>query len=282
MPGKSLRKMVEEALGRKVSLGLDLIGDIAILRLPQVSREEEAKIAEIVMRVHRNVKAVFKQVSPVSGEFRLRRLEHLAGEKRLETVHREYGCLFKVNVAEAYFSPRLHHERFRVARLVSQGEVVVNFFAGVGCFSIMAAKHGKPSKVYSIDLNPAAYRYMKENILLNRVVGIVEPMLGDAAKLAEEKLERVANRVLLPLPELAQHYLPYAAKCLKARGGWIHYYDFVEARKPREALKEALKLIPEQVEGFKLQTVYGRIVRSVGPGRWQIVLDVKAEPLKPV
>ncbi len=265
--------------GRPLTLGLDIIGDLAVVRLPPLSSEVERRIAEAIMEVHRNVKGVFAQASPVSGEFRLRKLRHLAGVNRLETVHREHGCLFKVNLAEAYFSPRLQHERLRVARLIRPGEVVVNFFAGVGCFSILAAKHARPAKVYSIDLNPKAYQFMVENILLNKVMGVVEPILGDAARVVEERLSGVADRVLLPLPALARQYLPSALKCLKASGGWIHYYDFVQAAKSFEALGKGGNLIPSSLEGFKLEIAYSRIVRSVGPRWWQIVLDVKAKPL---
>jgi tRNA (guanine37-N1)-methyltransferase len=121
---------------------------------------------------------------------------------------------------------------------------------------------------------------MWENVLLNRLVGVVKPVLGDAKTVIEGRLRRVADRVLMPLPAKAREYLSYALQALKPEGGWIHYYDFVQATCSREALTKASKLIPGILEGFKLDTEFGRIVRSVGPRWYQAVLDVKAKPLK--
>lgn len=259
---------------------LEVIGDLAIIKLPSRLEPLGEEIAEAILQVHRNVKAVFSQASPVKGEFRLRRLRYLAGEKRTETLHKEHGCLFKTDIVQTYFSPRLQYERLRIARLVKTGETIINMFAGVGCFSIIIARHANPCRVYSIDLNPQAYHYMWENVLLNRLVGVVKPVLGDAKTVIEGRLRRVADRVLMPLPAKAREYLSYALQALKPEGGWIHYYDFVQATCSREALTKASKLIPGILEGFKLDTEFGRIVRSVGPRWYQAVLDVKAKPLK--
>ncbi|MHC1589696.1 MAG: class I SAM-dependent methyltransferase [Candidatus Hecatellaceae archaeon] len=272
-----LKSLLSEGEAAEFRSSLEIIGDLAVVRLPPRLEPLGGRLAEAIMQVHSNVKAVFSQASPVEGEFRLRRLRHLAGENRTETVHREHGYLFKTDIAQTYFSPRLQYERVRVARLVQPGETVVNMFAGVGCFSIVIARKAKPAKVYSVDLNPQAYRYMRENILLNRLVGVVKPILGDA-KTVVEKLKGQADRVLMPLPAKAREYLPYALQALKPRGGWIHYYDFVQADDRREALTEAFRLIPESLEGFRLKAAFGRIVRSVGPRWYQTVLDVEAKP----
>jgi len=40
-------------------------------------------------------------------------------------------------------------------------EVVLNMFAGAGCFSILIAKYSNAEKVFSIDVNPSAV-LMKE------------------------------------------------------------------------------------------------------------------------
>ena len=117
----------------------------------------------------------------------------------------------------------------RIARLVKSGETVVNMFSGVGCFSIIIAKTVTQTKVFSIDVNPIAVQYMEENVRINRVYGKVIPLLGDSKDIINAKLQGKADRVLMPLPEKALEYLPYAVSALKKRGGWIHYYDFQHA-----------------------------------------------------
>ena len=209
---KRLRKPLSGVLSRedidKVYNSFDVVGDIAIIRRPCTSQANTQTAAKAIMNSHRNVKTVLLQASPVAGDLRLRRLTHVAGENKTSTVHREFGSSFSVDVAKCYFSPRLSHERMRIARKVEPDETVVNMFAGVGCFSIMIAKHANPAKVFSIDVNPAAIKFMQENIRLNRVYGKVTPLLGDSKEIITNQLQRVADRVLMPLPEKALEYLP--------------------------------------------------------------------------
>jgi len=253
-----------------------MIGDIAIIRVSESQKQQCRKIADDIMETHKNVKSVWLQHSPVSGDFRLRTLKWVAGEKRTETIHKEFGCTFKVDIANCYFSPRLSYERQRIAKQVQLGEVVVNMFAGVGCYSIIIAKHSKAYKIYSIDLNPTAIKYMQENIKLNKVEGKVFATQGNAKEVIREKMQETADRVLMPLPQLAYNYLDYAISALKPNGGWIHYYDFEHAKKD-EAPKEKVKAkISEKLQKLciEFEMPYSRIVRTTGPNWYQIVIDI--------
>jgi len=255
----------------------DIVGDIAVIRVPEVLRKQSEIIAEAVMQTHKRVKSVWCQVGPVSGDLRLRELEWVAGERRSETVHREHGCVFKVDIRTCYFSPRLSYERIRIARQVQPGEVIVNMFAGVGCYSIIIAKHSEVSKILSIDINSAAVQYMRENVKLNRVMERVLPLEGDARKIVEERLRNVADRVLMPLPERAYEYLECAVLALKPTGGWVHYYDFEHAGKGEKPVEKVELKVAGKLEnlGVEFETSFGRVVRATGPNWYQVVLDVK-------
>jgi tRNA (guanine37-N1)-methyltransferase len=277
---RRLRKILSDFLPPEelfyVYNSYDIVGDIAILRLTEKSMKYAKTIAEAVMSVHRNVKTVLAQTSPVHGDFRIRKLEYIAGENKTVTMHRESECLFAVDVEKCYFSPRLFYERMRIAKQVKNGEVVVNMFAGVGCFSIIIAKHSKVKKVYSIDVNPAAVQYMQENVRLNRVYGKVIPLLGDAKEVIEERLHHMADRVLMPLPEKALEYLPYALLATKKAGGLIHYYDFEHAKRSENPVEKVKLKVAEKLEGLGVNfTVpFGRVVRTTGPNWYQVVLDI--------
>jgi tRNA (guanine37-N1)-methyltransferase len=182
----------------------DIIGNIAIIKQRRASASNAQTIAKAIMSVHKKVKTVAAQTSPVAGDYRLRNLKHIAGENRTTTIHKENGYLFHVDVEKCYFSPRLCHERMRIAKLVKPNETVVNMFAGVGCYSIAIAKHAPTAKVFSIDVNPTAIQFMRENIRLNRVYTKVVPLLGDSKIIIERQLQHAADRVLMPLPEKAQ------------------------------------------------------------------------------
>ncbi|RJS90104.1 class I SAM-dependent methyltransferase family protein [Candidatus Bathyarchaeota archaeon] len=257
----------------------DIVGDIAIVRIPEALRHRASEIAEAIIQINSHVRTVLNRISPVSGDFRLRRLEWIYGEKKTETIHREHGCLFKVDLEKCYFSPRLLFERSRIAEQVKPSETVINMFAGVGCFSIIIAKKSDVRRVYSIDINPWAIRYAEENVRLNRVEHIVKPILGDAKIVIEDKLKGLADRVLMPLPEKAYEYIGYAIIALKSEGGVIHYYDFVHAGRGEDPIQKVEERICRKLRLFKIDSeiCFGRVVRTVGPRWFQIALDIKID-----
>jgi tRNA (guanine37-N1)-methyltransferase len=278
---RCLKKTLSEILPQDdlphISNSYDIVGEIAIIRLTASSKKHSQAIAKAIMSIHKNVKTVLAQTGPVNGDFRLRKLGHVAGEKKTTTVHKESGCLFAVDVENCFFSPRLFYERMRIAELVKDGEVVVNMFAGVGCFSIIIARHSNVKKIYSIDINPVAVQFMQENVRVNRVYGKVIPILGDAKDVIEKRLQHVADRVFMPLPEKSLEYLPYAMLALKETGGWIHYYDFEHARKNEDPLEKAKLKVAEKLESLDTAFTipFGRVVRTTGPNWYQVVLDIK-------
>jgi len=255
----------------------DIIGEIAVIRVPEPLQNHSKLIAIAIMNTHRQVKSVWQQVNSVSGDYRLRDLKFILGKKTTKTRYKEHGCIYKTDLRRAYFSPRLSYERLRIAEMIQDGETVLNMFAGVGCYSISIAKHSKPLKVYSIDINPWAFQYLQENIRLNRVEKIVVPIQGDAKDVTKQELENLVDRVLMPLPERAFEYLDYAILGLKPTGGWIHYYDFEHAKKNEDPVKKAEKKVSEKMDKlcYDFQLECGRIVRPIGPRWYQVVLDIQ-------
>lgn len=269
-----LKKALENILTSKESEELisafDQIGEIIIVRIPDSLLTKKKLIGETLLNNVKIVKSVFYQSSPVEGDFRTRKLEILAGEDNTETEYKEFGCRFRVDVANAFFSPRLSTERERIANLVQEGEVVVNMFAGVGMFSIMAAKT-KKCTVYSLDINPSASRLCEKNIELNKLAGKVISINGETSKIIEEQLEDKSDRTLMLLPERSDEFLESAIKTTK-NGGILHYYSHIHADKKSEAGKLSenhfLEVIP-----IKSKILGSKIVRPVGPRFYQTVVD---------
>jgi tRNA (guanine37-N1)-methyltransferase len=254
---------------------LDVIGDIAIIDIPRELEAYGSLIGEALLETHKNVRTVLAKVGAVTGTYRLRKLEVIAGEHRTTTVHKEHGCQYHVDVATAYFSPRLSTEHKRVASLVQKGETVVDLFAGVGPFAVLIAKKHADVKVYAIDINPEAVEFLKLNIRLNRVDNRVIPIEGNARQAVEKQLLGVADRVIMNLPEKATEFVDTACKAVKPSGGTVHYYAFI--RRP-DSLEDAQQRFSEAVEkaGRKVEVfLSAKIVRETAPYEWQIVLDAK-------
>ncbi len=278
---KGLREKLSSALPNeelsKVYNSFDIIGDIAIVKIPSANTASGEAVAKKIMAVHKNVKTVFCQASAITGDFRVRELRLLAGEDKTSTCHKESGCAFSVDIEKCYFSPRLSHERSRIAHLVKPEEAVVNMFSGVGCFSVIIAKTVLSVKVYSIDVNPTAVAFMLENVRINRVYGRVYPLLGDAKDIIQAKLQGFADRVLMPLPEKALEYLPVALSALKKTGGWVHYYDFQHAIGNEDPTEKTRQKVARKLGNIGANYAFAgsRVIRSTGPNWYQTVLDIR-------
>ncbi|MHA1238586.1 MAG: class I SAM-dependent methyltransferase [Candidatus Odinarchaeia archaeon] len=253
---------------------IDIIGEIAVVEIPEEIWEYRFDIGEAILNTHKHVKSVFAKLSGIEGEFRVRKLTHIAGEYMTETIHREYNCFFKLDVLKVYFSPRLGFEHWRVANLVKDSEVVFDMFAGVGPFSIMVAKL-RDVKVYACDINPASIHYLKENIKLNKVEGKVIPIQGDAGEIAEKQLRGSVDRVIMNLPGSSIQYIEQACRSIKSAGGVIHYYTF---SREDELFDDVLERVEERIKssGREISRVlFKRKVRPTAPYVWQIVLDIE-------
>ncbi|HJH26846.1 MAG TPA: class I SAM-dependent methyltransferase family protein [Methanophagales archaeon] len=217
------RRSIEDLVGFKPSY--EMVGDIAVLTAVDLTGENEQLVAHALMNLHKNIKVVAKRVSPVEGVFRKRKMKVIAGENRTETIHRENGCRYKLDLEKVYFNPRLASERNRVVSQVERSgkEEIIDMFAGVGPFSIQIAKRAPQSHVTAIDANPDAIRYLIENIKLNGLRN-VEAIEGDIKK-KYERFRNKADRIIMNLPKSAYLFLREALCMLDPHGGIIHFYD---------------------------------------------------------
>jgi len=270
-----LKKLLPPELHPNIPHSLDIIGDIAIIEIPPQLEAYEDVIGQAILKTHKNVKTALAKAGAISGVYRVRDLNLIAGENKTRTVYHEYGCVYHVDVAKAYFSPRLSHEHQRVASLVQSGETVVDLFAGVGPFSVLIAKRNPEVKVYAVDINPEAVELLKINARANRVDNRLFPVLGDARQLAKEKLGGLADRVIMNLPETAIDFVDVACQSIKPQGGIIHFYGFVRKPDSVEELKKRFSEATEKAGRKVVKFLYAKGVRETAPYEAQVVLDTK-------
>jgi tRNA (guanine37-N1)-methyltransferase len=260
-----------------VPRAIDFVGNIAIVEIPSELSAYKKEIGEAILKAHKQTSTVLAKSGAVEGVYRLRDFEVIAGAKKTVAVYREYGCTYHVDVARAYFSPRLSTEHNRVASQVKKGETVVDLFAGVGPFAIPIAKKQQNVRVYAVDVNPDAAALLKRNVAVNRVEKQVVPILGDARQVVREQLLGKADHVIMNLPEMALEFVDVACEALKPEGGIIHYYSFVKDSNPLETAKvrltEAVNRNKRQIKKF----ILAKTVREVAPYTWQVVVDAKIQ-----
>ncbi|MBN2102286.1 MAG: class I SAM-dependent methyltransferase family protein [Candidatus Aenigmarchaeota archaeon] len=263
-------KLTEEELSH-LRTSFDIVGDIAIIEIPEEIQSRKKEIAKAILKVHKNVHNVCMKTGAREGEFRLRGVELIAGETTL-TTHMESGCKILVDVAKAYFSVRESTERLRIAEMVKPKETVMVLFAGVGPYAIVIGKK-RPDigKIYALEINPDAVRLMEDNVRINRLQTKVFPVLGDARKDCKPYYGK-CNRVIMPLPHTAHKFLDVAFHLLKKKGGTIHLYHIEDEG---DVSTEVMDKMKEFSGKRKYEISEKRKVLPYSPGSYKFCIDVR-------
>jgi tRNA (guanine37-N1)-methyltransferase len=269
-----LGDILEESEVSKLTSSFDVIGSIVILKIPETLVDRRQVIANAIMDNIKSARSVYMQTSPVTGDHRTRKLELIAGDDSPITFYTEYGCRFKVDVEQTYFSPRLSTERFRIASLTSEDEVVTNMFAGVGTFSIIICKYRNVKKVFNVDINRTAHELSIYNSRLNKMEEKIESFCGDAKEVVKSHIIGKSNRVLMPLPEKAKYFVSDAVACLKEEQGMIHYFQHVRADSKKLAVESGRSETEDAFREYSHDIPFLHVVREVGPRFYQLVSDV--------
>jgi len=249
----------------------DVIGHVAIIKIPDELEEYSKDIAKAILKVSKPIKTVCLDEG-VKGETRTRDLKILAGDKDTMTVYKEHGLTFKVDPRTMFFSPRLATERKIVADQVAEGESIFDMFAGVGPFSILIAKTRSPKVVYAADINENAFQLLNENIRTNKVEEIVKPLLGDARDVAPDVPK--VSRIIMNLPHSAFEFLDLAAGRLM-ENGVLHFYDILESSQLESRTEEIDKRLG--VFHRNIDEIRTRIVKSYSPSMRYYAMDMVIE-----
>ncbi len=238
------------------------IGDILILD-NKFDFESEDEL-ELLAKKH-NVKTIMK-------------IDHIQGTKRepvykilfgsdTETVNKENGCLFKLDLAKVMWSKGNNNERLRIAKLVEDDEVVLDMFAGIGYFSIPIGVHSNAKHIYSIEINPNSYFYLNENIKLNKLTNVT-PILGDCKDVAPKYN---ADRIVMGYVKTTHHYLKAAIDSLN-EGGILHYHETV----PEKLMKtRPVERIVSQVGSRDVEVLKINKIKKYAPGVEHVVVDAR-------
>lgn len=267
IPKKTLGSILDipEKEKKLLPSGWQLLGDVIIITLREELEIRKNDIAKALLSMYPGCRTVLLDRG-ISGRMRQPMRELIAGDKT-ETIHRENGCQFRLDTMQIMYSQGNLTERKRMSGY-GKGEVVVDMFAGIGYFSIPMSVHSKPLKIYAIEINPVSFGYLKENIRLNRVENIIEPVEGDCALVTPRG---IADHVIMGYFD-AHPYLEQGISAL-VHGGILHYHEAVpeavEQRPVNRIVETAGKL------GRKVKIIEVRRIKKYSPGVWHVVVDAK-------
>ncbi len=233
------------------------IGDILILDKSYINEDFD------YLSKKYNVKTIMK-INHIQGTKREPVYNILYGSET-ETINKENGCLFKLDLSKVMWSKGNNNERLRIAKLVEDGETVIDMFAGIGYFSIPIGVHSKAKEIISIEINPNSFHFLNENIKLNKINNIT-PILGDCMV---ETPKYKADRIVMGYVKTTHHYLKVAINSLN-EGGIIHYHETA----PEKLMKtRPIERIISQAGNRDVEILKINKIKKYAPGVEHVVVD---------
>jgi tRNA (guanine37-N1)-methyltransferase len=248
----------------------DILGNIALVRFPEDYKQKDKKIfAEKILKEQKGIRTVLEKVGKIKGRLRKLSTKFILGENTKEVLYRENGCVFRFDIDETYFSPRLSNERKEIAEQIKKGETVLVMFAGVAPFSIVIAKNSQAKKVYSNEINREANKYAELNIKLNKLKDKIELVNGDAKKLPL-KLKQKFDVIVMPRPQLKDSFLKQAF-ALSKKGTRIYYYDFCK----EDEIDSVVEMIKKEASEAKkkIKIVKTKRAGELSPSKIRLRVD---------
>ncbi|WP_292487714.1 class I SAM-dependent methyltransferase family protein [Methanohalobium sp.] len=263
---EKLSGYVPETEIQHLPTGWQVLGNLIIVRIPEELEHRKKTIAYTLLEMYPKCRSVVEDFG-IEGQFRRPKRKLIIGNET-ETIHKENQCYFKLDVADIMYSKGNLDERQRMSKL-GEDELVVDMFSGIGYFSIPMAVHSKPKKLISIEINPISFKYLQENINLNRVDGTVIPVCGDCSLYTPEN---TADRVLMGYVRTTHYYLKYGIKALKESGGMLHYHETVPENRLYERPVSRIKNVASEF-GRTAQICGHRTIKKYSPGVYHVVVD---------
>ncbi|MHA1674416.1 MAG: class I SAM-dependent methyltransferase [Promethearchaeota archaeon] len=234
-----LHKLIPEKLHDIIPRSFDIIGEIAIIELKREDltplRPYISEIGNSILETHPNIRSVFEKASNISGVYRLRDLSHVAGIDSTKTLYKENHCVFQLDIAKTFFSPRLSFERDRIARLDTKFNhmgTIWDMFCGIGPFFIQIAKNYPESTIIATDINQDAINYANQNITRNHLTNSVTCFQQDVKIIDQNenfsRMKEGISRIIMNLPEKNIEFLTLLPPFLHPDGCLVHIYQFTE------------------------------------------------------
>lgn len=254
-----------------------IIGHIIHVNLREHLHDYKHLIGEVLLDKNK-VLSVVNKVNSIDSKFRTFQIELLAGKEDWLTQVKENHCTYHFDFSKVYWNPRLCGEHERIVKDLQAGDVLYDVFAGVGPFSIPAAK--KHCRVLANDLNPESFNWLKHNVKVNKVTDAVTVFNKDGGEFIREDiktdlLKRWAAsdfkniHITMNLPAMAVEFIKNF-KCLFSVeektsnfvSPIVHVYCFIKnAEDSSKAAKELVELELGTELGDNLKRVF--LVRTV-------------------
>ncbi len=167
------------------------------------------------------------RMGEVSGEFRESGVEMLLGDDDW-VVRRESGVDYGYSMTQCMFSAGNINERRRMGEVVTEGEVVVDLYAGIGYYTLPALVHGGAT-AHACEWNPEAVKALRWGLDANGAGDRCTIYEGDN-RVTTGPLKGVADRVFLGLLPSPDEGFEVAMRVLSPSGGTLHVHGLAPSK----------------------------------------------------
>ncbi|KAH8369616.1 hypothetical protein KR093_000324 [Drosophila rubida] len=194
------------------------IGHIVHLNLRDHLLPYKQLIGEVLRDKLPNCRTVVNKATTIDNTYRNFQLELICGEPEYQVETKENGIPFEFDFSKVYWNPRLSTEHERIVKILQPGDVLYDVFAGVGPFSVPAAK--KRCHVLANDLNPVSFQWLQHNAKRNKCLPNIQMYNTDGREfivkeLREDLLQRwratadkaYSIHITMNLPAMAVEFL---------------------------------------------------------------------------
>lgn len=265
---------------KEIASSYSSIGHIVHVNLKEHLLDYKYIIGQVLLDKVKNARTVVNKVNIIDTNYRYFKMEILCGDDDLVAEVKENKHIYKFDFSKVYWNPRLSAERDRIVQKLNPGDILYDVFAGVGPFSIPAAK--KKCTVLANDLNPESFKWLVHNIKLNKASDFVQAFNKDGMDFIKEDVKNhllkihfsnATVHVIMNLPASAVMFLDAfynlftieEMKNISSRP-IIHVYCFIKGAVNSKLM--AKHLIEEKI-GQKIDTELHEIifVRNVAPNK---------------
>lgn len=262
------------------------IGHIVHLNLRDHLLPYKQLIGEVLQDKLPNVRTVVNKASTIDNTYRNFQLELICGEPEYQVETKENGVPFEFDFSKVYWNPRLSTEHERIVKMLQSGDVLYDVFAGVGPFSVPAAK--KRCTVLANDLNPVSFHWLQHNAKRNKCLTHIKMYNKDGREfilkeLRKDLLQRWSSSAATPynmhvtmnLPAMAVEFLDafrglYTAEELAElpeplNYPQVHVYSFAKGEDTKTLVRQLVESNLGASLDEELQSI--SFVRNVAPNK---------------
>lgn len=223
-----------------------------------------------------NVKRIGRQ-QPISNDvMRSAQTELLHGSDGWVEV-KDNGVVYGFDVTKVMYSSGNVTERRRMGALQSDGETIIDAYAGIGYYTLQLLVHSNVERIHACEINPNSIQALEWSAQRNEVESRLTIHPQDNL-ITLEKMKNSADRILLGYLPSSEATWRLAVQALKQSGGTLHIHMNVEEEQiegwVEKTIRKCLDYAQELGREWNVTANHLEKVKWYAPRVRHVVLDV--------